>query len=809
MKYSEINRKTPTIYKGLRILPCHIVIGLNFVVDEGKRYLKYYQKIDDFFCETKRYEEAEAVFEKNGIVVFTGLPGCGKTMAAIHLIRKELRDWTFRKLHSREELHLIDDKKKTLVFIDNIFFRRTIDLQLEKWWEKLEKIYDEYFASNNDECCFDRLRIVMTARPNVIEKACSYMGKTTPILNENFLIDVSKLTADEKDNILDKQVQFARKEKKGSVPKIDADFKRNVRESEGPIGYPLCAHLFVCSEEYQKSGAIFFSRPIEYLKLQIQDEIQTDQTNSTKTLFLFLFFFEWHSKMGVAEKMEITNAKICKEFLNQISKDLLSNFAPCDYRNLEREAQRLLGTFLQEVGERSYKFVHDSIYEAVGAYFCETYVMETAMYFPLDIIQIQEYEILTEMQMTTLASRLLYEILAQQLSTVFSCKILQNKNFVDIFCSEIEKKEGKTIELIFTIANETSTVKLPCIFWSSCGNLIYLTERFYDIVRKRKINTDYQLYATLYGICCARSKGILKTTNGILLDNLTLIKERVFSFKDNDGNSILHLIITSNYSDEFAAFAVENIVKNGVSIDSTNGNRTSPLMLAVEQRLPRTKVIETIVKLSPKLRNRDSQNSTVFHHCLRSDHDDETCAEYLKIIMHGKSAKDALSKDDIKGDTALSIAAKETNRSRILSILVLLETNAEIIKTVNEDGYSPLHLCVRSLKEESAYMELECCIRVITLILYGADPDKLSDKDEKPIDECKNDFVKDILRNPHDEKKMENSLKSIQKHLDLKEVDSMERTEELWNSSKIKSTDLRLCLLRSAQFLKNHSINST
>lgn len=513
--------------------------------------------------------------------------------------------------------------------------------------------------------------------------------------------------------------------------------------------------------------------------------------------------------MGVAEKMEITNAKKCKEFLNQISKDLLSNFAPCDFRNLEREAQRLLGTFLQEVGERSYKFVHDSIYEAVGAYFCETYVMETAMYFPLDIIQIQEYEILTEMQMTTLASRLLYEILAQQLSTVFSCKILQNKNFVDIFCSEIEKKEGKTIELIFTIANETSTVKLPCIFWSSCGNLIYLTERFYDIVRKRKINTDYQLYATLYGICCARSKGILKTTNGILLDNLTLIKERVFSFKDNDGNSILHLIITSNYSDEFAAFAVENIVKNGVSIDSTNGNRTSPLMLAVEQRLPRTKVIETIVKLSPKLRNRDSQNSTVFHHCLRSDHDDETCAEYLKIIMHGKSAKDALSKDDIKGDTALSIAAKETNRSRILSILVLLETNAEIIKTVNEDGYSPLHLCVRSLKEESAYMELECCIRVITLILYGADPDKLSDKDEKPIDECKNDFVKDILRNPHDEKKMENSLKSIQKHLDLKEVDSMERTEELWNSSKIKSTDLRLCLLRSAHFLKNHSINST
>lgn len=163
--------------------------------------------------------------------------------------------------------------------------------------------------------------------------------------------------------------------------------------------------------------------------------------------------------------------------------------------------------------------------------------------------------------MTTLATRLLCEILAQQLIKVFSCKILKNKKF----CSEIEKKEGekrgRQQSTIFTIANETvtSTVKLPGIFWSSCGNLIYLTERFYDIVRKRKINPDYQLYASLYGICCAKSKGLLKKTNGILLDNFTWIKEHIFSFQDSDGNSILHLIITctSNYSDEFAAFAVK------------------------------------------------------------------------------------------------------------------------------------------------------------------------------------------------------------------------------------------------------------
>lgn len=46
----------------------------------------------------------------------------------IHLIRKELHDWTSRKLHSLEELAYIDEK--SLVFIDNIFFRRTMDSDL-------------------------------------------------------------------------------------------------------------------------------------------------------------------------------------------------------------------------------------------------------------------------------------------------------------------------------------------------------------------------------------------------------------------------------------------------------------------------------------------------------------------------------------------------------------------------------------------------------------------------------------------------------------------------------------------------------
>lgn len=46
-------------------------------------------------------------------------------------------------------------------------------------------------------------------------------------------------------------------------------------------------------------------------------------------------------------------------------------------------------------------------------------------------------------------------------------------------------------------------------------------------------------------------------------------------------------------------------------------------MLAHEQTVPRTKVIETISRYSPKPCHRDRISSSVFHFCLRASNDDE------------------------------------------------------------------------------------------------------------------------------------------------------------------------------------------
>lgn len=760
--------------------------------------------MDQYFVETGAYTKAENTFNKSGIVIFTGPPGCGKTISAIHLIRKQLKfSETFRKIHFLEELSYMEKDEQSIIFIDNIFYRKTIDLRLENWWEKLKEIYDSEFVGKENEIgsYSGRLRIVMTARTKVVKRVCDYMGKVTPILNERFIINANNLTESEKDGIFANQIKFAEKEKHVSeniFSTMDAEFRRQVRKSEGPIGFPLCAHLFVCGKDYRKSGVGFFSRPIQYLKLQLKDEIENDKTNRSKSLFFYVFFYERHTNMGKFEFSDIKSKSHCIRFLDKISSDLVANFDPFDFSELEDEAKRLSGAFFKEVSDNTYKFIHDSVYEAVGAYFCETYVIKTAKFFPLDIIQNQSFEKMCDKESIILATRLIYEALDQRLSEVFSCRVLRQKPFSKLFCTELEKKEPKTIDQFLTIPNESTAVKLPSMFWSSFFNLTHLTEHLYNIAKERNLDLSYHLYVSMYGICCLKDKRLLKTTNGMLRDNFEKIKERVLKFKDREGNYIHHHIIRSDWSDWFAALAINQLLKDKISPNERNKHSVTPIMLAVENELRRTEVIQTLVKYKPTLRYGDANHSTVFHHCLGSCNDDETCANYLNILLPESDDADMLSKNDENGDTALSIAAKCSKHSRIKSICILLKRCVEI-NTINEDGYWPLHLSVRTLKGEDVYIELECCTRVIIFILNGADSNKTSDTNHKAIDECQYESVKDVLRKPDDIQMMENVLECL-----LRKFEQSKESLELPEiPSKKISNKLKRCIAQAIQHLQN------
>lgn len=716
-----------------------------------------------YFVETDTYEKAEKIFLKESVVTFIGPPGCGKTLAAIHLIWKMYdRDWTFRKVCSWEELSYVKNDEKSLVFIDNIFFQKTMDCHLEKWWAKLKEIYDNCIAGERNELGSNRLRIVFTARPNVIEKACAYMGKITPIFNEKLLVDASKLTEREKNEIFSKQIEFATIEKqidKAVFKNIDENFRKKARQSEGPIGFPLCAHLFVCGKDYRKSGSIFFSRPIEYLKLQIKDEINSDKSNRTKTLFFYLFFYEWHTKMGNSERSDIKNDTKCRRFLDNISKDLIENFQPFDFKKLDVEARRLSGTFFTKIDEYMYRFIHDSVYEAVGTYLCEMYVTETMKYFPLEIIQHHDFGNMSETQKITLATRLLYEALDHRLSEVFSCRVFHNERFSSTFNSELLKKDTNIIYSLLRTSDNNSVFKLPCMFWSSFYKLTLLTELFYDIIFSRNINPRYNFFAFLYGLCCTKDEGLLRTFNGMVFDNI-LKMENIVMVTKNEDNLILHLLISSSHSDKFVAIVVGKLVRDRVCIDQKNKFGETPLMVAVQQTISRIHVVEYLVR-SSNVYLTDNKQLTVLHHLLGSCNSDIRCSQYLNTIMMNSNGKKWISKSETHGNTALSIASKNSKRSRIKSIMILLHNGKDMVNILNNNGYSALHLAVSSLKENSAIVELECCARVIAFLLYGADPNTKNDRDETAINACVYESVKEILRKPKDKDNMKETLNTL------------------------------------------------
>lgn len=698
----------------------------------------------------------------------------------------------------------MDLYEKSLIFIDNVFFNPKADKDFESWCDMLKMVND----SNNDlyntgsfRCC-----IIMTARFKVEVNTGGYMDKYIHMLNTEFCIDTSRLTELEKNKILENQIAFASKENHIMIPIpfLDDSFRKNVILPEGPIGFPLCAHLYFCGEEFRRSGLQFFSRPIEYLKHLIKDEVEHDKSNKTKSLLLILFFRKWHSIKKGFHMLSIKSESLCKQFLNKISPDLIANFEPMEFRELDFAAQRLLNILVKDVGANNYEFVHDSVYEAVGAYFCETYVTETAMYFPLDIIQQQAYEKLTSEQTVTLVTRLMYEALDKRLSEVFSCKIFQSPLFSKQFYLQLLKKDMKTIYHFISLEDESSNLKLPCMFWTCLNNLTTLTELFYKMVNVRNISPGYNFYVSLFGICCYRYSAVMLMTDEMLLGNVGDIRKSVLMFRDDEDNSVINILISSTFSDRFVAIAIEQLLNDGMSIETENNYGASPLMIAVQQKLPRIKVIKILLERSSKFHLWDDTGSTVFHHCLGSEHDDKTCAEILEIIIGSCNHIDLLSRVNLEGDTALDIAAKYSKHSRIQSILLLLEGCKDIVNSLNDDEFTPLQLAVRSFSNCSPCVELECCVRVVILILRGAYADFKLDAGVKAIDECQYNCIRNILLHPEDQQIMKNELDCILDKLKNYEQTSIQSLNCL---SKI-SEGLQGRIAKAISYLQNMSFEN-
>lgn len=157
---------------------------------------------------------------------------------------------------------------------------------------------------------------------------------------------------------------------------------------------------------------------------------------------------------------------------------------------------------------------------------------------------------------------------------------------------------------------------------------------------------------------------------------------------------------------------------------------------------------------------KDREDLIMFYYCLRFSNNDEMCVEYFEIFINKLDGLKLFKNNDVNGDIVLSIVVKEIKCSWIFSILKLFESGVDIINILNKEGYLFLYFFVKFLKVGFIWVEFECCVRVIILIIFGVNLENFLDRNVKVIDECVSSYgcVKDILSKFIDIENMEDYL---------------------------------------------------
>lgn len=211
----------------------------SFFLDKTIDFLNAYNNGNKYFVETQMTSNCSRQLEQTGLVILIGKQGCGKTLTAVHIMnnyRTRKEAWIVRKFSSWTDLLAFDLQRKTLVYIDNILDGYIYNHEFQRWWGALCYIYFEYIYEKNS------IRLLITAKDNVIEKACAHVDAAMiPDLEKMFFVraDSNPLTLDQKIKILKMQMHIAKELKKNQVNLITANMKNCIDKHNGPVGYPL------------------------------------------------------------------------------------------------------------------------------------------------------------------------------------------------------------------------------------------------------------------------------------------------------------------------------------------------------------------------------------------------------------------------------------------------------------------------------------------------------------------------------------------------------------------------------------------
>lgn len=527
---------------------------------------------------TKFTKKCLEILQRNKIAIILGQQGCGKTLTAVHIMNNDYyRDWKKQKILCYEDLLAIkiDIKTKLLVYIDNILDGFIHRENVRHWWYSLCYFFFRHVKKSED------IHLLITAKEDVAAEAFEHINEDTfSIDNACFVREGAySLSDEEKIEILVSQFKFAKDLKSYEKSCAKTLFNNYIKDkTNSSIGFPLCAHLYAFDDTITKTPSVF-EYPRDYVRHHINSEIANDITNRVKTLFLVLLFYHTQSGSKSTHRLDLRYEEDCQQYLvKTVSEDFVKSMGPLLFKNLFDTAIGLTDVILVKHANM-FEFKHQIYLEGVSDYFFKhsQYSKVAVKHFPLDLLRPYEFPDALENVLQEIIQRFKKDII-KGMQAVLSCKILKTREFEMKFCEEINKDD--MLQRLLFNPNEILKKELPFTFWTSKYHLPILSESALTALRVMNGRSDYLFYQARLGECCKKRKGYFADST-ISTTDLDNAEQLVWNFKTSKGESILHIILSSEMPDCEANYILLKMLNDAAK--QSNLKESGLLKCTIEQ----------------------------------------------------------------------------------------------------------------------------------------------------------------------------------------------------------------------------------
>ncbi|XP_052082564.1 uncharacterized protein LOC127720142 [Mytilus californianus] len=582
-------------------------------IQREENFLKQFNAVEDLFVETRGYIDAEEKLNKNHHVLITGSSGEGKSFIAMKLVNQKMSEgYSLREVDNITQWReLVQWRKKQVVLIDDLFgftYSSDKDDDNQRLITHIGLIFDDEIK--NEDCLF----VVMTCRKSVLSRVLEYL-KSNQLLDKTNIVDLSDvgLLPSERMEILDTHLLKYRAHKK-----ILALEKQKIIDSNCPIGYPNCVHMFTKNDKLFDKGSEFFTSPIEYVRKEIHRLHKADA--DVYALLVFLLIRDGEIK-------EVTLNRLCSEsdefylLQNIVHFPTVRQFTT----RLKSALKRVDDAYISQEGT-TIQFTHSCVLEAVCLSFSETLEHEAIKWLPFRFIvkrvRTTEFkksiddEVVTirEAEYEDLSARFIEEIKRGNIIEVCKHQAFAVQRFVNSFIGLLESLRRDDINRLRFILQVTeqenhqlALLNGSLLYWASSLNafqlcLLLLSRKFYDCIEDKfwvRIQASAAFVpACWYGFPSHMLKGLINLMADV---NSSIHEKRVSqthfcdwcTVHDREGMSAIQatifgenlrknetLLFLLDYKAKFKAIsnhrplvgAVLNFVKDGNSISKSDNS---------------------------------------------------------------------------------------------------------------------------------------------------------------------------------------------------------------------------------------------